>query len=48
MIGQIAFNSGRLRANGNVSGKLGMELAIAIFYEKKKKTSFILLIKLFK
>ena len=28
LIGQIVFNSGRLGANRNVSGKLGMNLAI--------------------
>ena len=29
MIGQIVFNSGGLGANQNVSGNLGMKLAIA-------------------
>ena len=28
MVGQIVFNSGGLRANRNVSGKLGMKLAM--------------------
>ena len=31
MIGQIVFNSGRLGANRNVAGKLGMKLAISTF-----------------
>ena len=30
MIGQIVFDSGGLGANQNVSGKLGMKLAIGI------------------
>ena len=33
MIGQIFFYSGGLGANGNVSGKLGMKLAITLWDE---------------